>query len=128
MTNFEKYRDEILEILKSESGVALDMHGNKVFACKNSFCKDCKFQDESDCTQSFIKWLYEEYQEPEIDWSKVPVDTKILVSYDGEHWYKRYFAKYEKGKVHCWSNGATSWTTPITLYCPYAKLAEEGAE
>lgn len=45
-----------------------------------------------------------------IDWSKVPVDTKVIVSKDGKYWYKRYFAKYEDGKVYCFCNGATSFS------------------
>ena len=65
---------------------------------------------------------------PEIDWSKVEVDTKVLVSDDGEEWHKRHFARYEEGIVYVWGYGATSWTTRITPCCPYAKLAEEGAE
>ena len=33
-----------------------------------------------------------------IDWSKVEVDTPILVkNYEDEPWIKRYFAKYEDG-------------------------------
>lgn len=35
MTNFERYRDEILEILKSGSDIALDMHGNKIVTMPN---------------------------------------------------------------------------------------------
>ena len=37
-----------------------------------------------------------------VDWSKVPVDTKILVSdYDDTSvWIRRYFAKYENGIVY----------------------------
>ena len=128
MTNFERYRDEILEIIKSGSCIALDMHGNKVFACKNSFCEDCKFQDESDCTQSFIKWLYEEYQEPVIDWSTVPIDTKVLVSNTGDYWCKRYFAKRTGGRFYTWYQGATSWSNDRMETWDYAKLAEEDAE
>ena len=69
-------------------------------------------------------WLCEEYQEPAVDWSKVAVDTKVLVSDDGEEWYRRYFARYEEGTVYCWDGGATSWTTRITPHWNYAKLAE----
>lgn len=65
-----------------------------------------------------------------VDWSKVEVDTKILVSCtDHGVWCKRHFAKYENGKVYAWANGATSFTSQkddnIT-YWEYAKLAEEG--
>ena len=47
-----------------------------------------------------------EYEEPETDWSKVEVDTPILVrDVENENWYRRYFAKYENGKVYAWING-----------------------
>ena len=45
-----------------------------------------------------------------IDWSKMPVDTKVLVSKDGEIWFRRYFAKYEDGKVYFFSCGASSYS------------------
>lgn len=44
-----------------------------------------------------------------IDWSKVPVDTPVIVTYNGKQ-YKRHFAKYEDGKVYTWNNGLTSFT------------------
>ena len=68
---------------------------------------------------------YEE--EHEIDWSQVAVDTPILVkNFEDEQWYKKYFAKYENGKVCSWNNGNTSWTGTCTAAWEYAKLAEEG--
>ena len=45
-----------------------------------------------------------------IDWATIPVDAKMLVSLDGKHWSKRYFAKYENGEVYCFSRGATSFS------------------
>ena len=62
-----------------------------------------------------------------VDWFKVPVDTKILVSDDGEHWVRRYFAKYENGRVHAFYDGATSFTgsNESLLSWKYAKLYEE---
>ena len=48
--------------------------------------------------------------EDEVDWDEVEVDTKVLVrdKPDGE-WVKRYFAKYEDGKVYVFKDGRTSW-------------------
>lgn len=66
-----------------------------------------------------------------VDWSKVPVDTPILVknSYDG-CWHKRYFAKYENGVVFAFSCGSTQWSnggdTPI--HYAEAKLADNTNE
>lgn len=62
-----------------------------------------------------------------VDWSKVKVDTPILVSNDNKEWIKRYFARYEDGNVYGWLNGKTSWTAICELsigHWNYAKLAE----
>lgn len=63
-----------------------------------------------------------------VDWSKVPVDTPILVkNHVGETWEKRYFAFFENGKVNAWMCGTTSWTSKIAGGATdwnYAKLAE----
>ena len=62
-----------------------------------------------------------------VDWSKVAVDTLVLVSNDNKEWIKRYFAKYEDGNVYCWLNGRTSWTALCELsigHWGYTKLAE----
>ena len=62
-----------------------------------------------------------------IDWSKVEVDTPVLVSDDNKEWIKRYFARYEDGNVYCWLNGKTSWTAICELsigHWDYTKLAE----
>ena len=68
-------------------------------------------------------------EEPENYWSKVAVDTPILVR-DGENenWLKRHFAKYENGIVYAWDNGSTSWTGCCTITWNYAKLAEAGEQ
>lgn len=58
-----------------------------------------------------------------IDWSKVPVDTKILVrNYKENKWKKRYFAKYENGTVYAWYNGGTSYSQSDTIDWDCAKL------
>lgn len=63
-----------------------------------------------------------------VDWSKVPVDTPILVSFDGCNWFKKYFAKVQNNKVYSFDDGATSWSVVNKKYCvtswKYAKLAE----
>lgn len=62
-----------------------------------------------------------------VDWSKVAVDTPVLVSNDNKEWIKRYFARYEDGNVYCWLNGKTSWTALCELsigHWDYTKLAE----
>ena len=63
-----------------------------------------------------------------VDWSKVKVDTPILVSFDGCNWFKKYFAKVQNDTVYAFDDGATSWSVINKEYCvtrwKYAKLAE----
>lgn len=62
-----------------------------------------------------------------VDWSKVKVDTPILVSLDDKFWLCRYFADFKNGIVYTWSNGATSWSVPRIEQkdaWSFAKLAE----
>lgn len=62
-----------------------------------------------------------------IDWSKIKIDTPILVSLDGETWLCRYFAAFKNGIIYTWSSGATSWSVRKREYqdaWSFAKLAE----
>ena len=63
-----------------------------------------------------------------IDWSKVKVDTPILVKDDcDDKWEKAYFAKYEDEMIYAWNNGRTSFSARSeddTFICDRAKLAE----
>lgn len=65
----------------------------------------------------------------DVDWSKVEVDAKILVSNDDIKWYRRYFAKYENGKVCTFAGGATSFSEGgYYTSWEYAKLYKEDGE
>lgn len=63
-----------------------------------------------------------------VDWSKVVVDTPILVRDDCEdEWVKSYFASYKNGEVRAWMGGRTSFSVKNktdTFGWKYAKLAE----
>lgn len=63
-----------------------------------------------------------------VDWSKVEVDTPILVkANEQDDWEKRYFAYFKDGKVYAWLCGTTSWSTnndEDVMSWNHAKLAE----
>lgn len=63
-----------------------------------------------------------------VDWSKVKVDTPILVKDDcDDKWEKAYFAKYEDEMIYAWSNGRTSFSArnkDDTFIWDRAKLAK----
>lgn len=124
MKNKEKYAEEIMEIAISGDIVAIV--NEKPVKCRDTTCTECLRIGTSGCEYGAMRgWAESEYVEPPVDWSKVPVDTKILVSDDSEYWSKRYFAKFENEKVYACVNGATSWSTQSKIAWKYAKLAEE---
>ena len=122
MKNREKYAEEIKKNYKGrnfcdEFVIPIILKGCECF----SSCEQCRMLQ--------LLWLDEEYTEPEVDWSKVAVDTPILVrDRDCQIWEKRCFAKFENGKVYAWLHGSTSWTAERSnsFYSwNYAKLAEQ---
>ena len=127
MKNYEKYGRELKKYRGGE------------------FCDDyvkpdvLKLKKDDECDHDCIRclalqmmWLLEEYEEPKepkVDWSKVEVDTPILVR-QGKNgtWLERHFAKYENGDVYAWVDGQTSWTGADKIKWKYAKLAEDAEE
>lgn len=125
MLNIEYYKDELKEIIIRKIGI--DSITGKPKMCDELFCLDCVFKDQGACSPKKVEqWLQSEHVE-QVDWSKVKVDTPIYVRCsDDEKWVPRYFAKFEDGRVYAWSDGTTSFTTPIdgAVDWEYAKLAE----
>ena len=129
MTNKEKYGNEIIELAVRRGGFGLK--NGEPALCGEIKCEDCDFYAPNlfKCsTRKFSEWLNSEYVEPPVDWSKVEVDTPILVrDYEGCMWVRRYFAKYEDNTVYAWENGATSWSVSASsnmVGWKFAKLAE----
>lgn len=106
MTNREKFAEKILDIACSGSKVAVNEATLELTSCYKLACKNCLFSfGDVDCRGARKKWANSEYVEPPVDWSKVAVDTPILVRDNSlSEWGKRYFAKYENGSVYAWSN------------------------
>lgn len=125
MTNEEFYKDDLLrEIMIDTLGV--NKETGKPAACSYMKCRECFFEPH-DCNKGMEHWLQSEHVE-QVDWSKVKVDTPILVRESEQAlWLKRYFAKFKDGKVYAWNGGKTSWSIEDKtdmLSWKYAKLAE----
>ena len=89
MKNYEKYADEI----RKYEGETFCSDFVQPYILKHS---DCIGMDCGQCNMLQTIWLMEEYEEPGVDWSKVEVDTPILVrDFEGSDWFRRHFAKYE---------------------------------
>ena len=121
MKNYEKYADEI----KNYKGDKFCSKFIKPYILKVDNCNDVNC---GKCRMLQLLWLLEDYEEPEIDWNEVKVDTPILVrNSEDEEWRKRHFAKCEcKGRlVYTWKGSGTSWTEEGMCVWKYAKLAKD---
>ena len=124
MKNYEKYADKIREY-KGNSFCSGFIKPNILKS------EDCGGMACGKCYLLQVMWLLEDYEEPETDWSKVEVDTPILVRdhEDGTtSWIRRYFAEYKDGVVYAWNSGCTSWSEKYMTGWEYAKLAESEEE
>lgn len=131
MKNYKKYADEIKKYKVNKDEYFCDEfiipHILKKDSCAGIGCEHCHMLQ--------LLWLLEEYEEPEepeTDWSKVEIDTPILVrnsEYATTSWLRRHFAKYENGLVYAWKDSRTSWTANnMTTAWQCAKLAESEEE
>lgn len=120
MKNREKYAEEIKNYKSDEF-------------C-NDFIKPIILKKKecdvfSNCSQCYLVqqlWLDEEYKDPEVDWSKVPVDTLIRVKENKiDEWILRYFAEYKDGKIYAWKYGCTSKTIDRASIWLYAEIVNE---
>ena len=120
MKNYEKYEDELKEY-KGQNFCKDFVKPNilKSDSCDGLACGACYMLQTI--------WLMKEYEEPQVDWSRVEVDTPILVrDYEDAttSWIRRYFAEYKDGVVYAWNGGCTSWSEKCMTGWNYAKLAE----
>lgn len=126
MLNREKYAEEILNIACEGHSIAII--DGKPRQCSGASCSKCDFNSNINCRKNVNEWANSEYVEPQVDWSRVPVDTPILVrDSESSEWKRRYFAKYKNNMVYAWEAGATSWSAGSPAHMTdwkYAKLAE----
>ena len=134
MKNRDKYRDEILNSVFRGKGEAYCEFVKKnvlpnLTDCTNGECEElyaCGL-----CRDIFAFWLDEEYEEPEVDWSNVPVDTLVRVrEREDEEWLLRYFKgindKHLRRRYETWESGATSKTANGKYLCwNYCELVED---
>ena len=102
MMEYQKKKLEMLTALGSDGE-----------GCSGLPCAHCPLGKEHTCTTLETDYPEKALQivmefEPPVDWTKVPVDAKILVhNCIGTKWVARHFAKYKDGKVYTWRNGTT---------------------
>ena len=110
MKNKEKYAKEIIEV--ACSGEVIAMGSGIIRKCSELPCQKCSFNiDGIECDEMRKTLSESEYIEPkyETDWSKVPVDTPVLIK--GAVDNRRYFSRLLPDKrLAVFRNGRTSWS------------------
>lgn len=117
----------IMQVMKKENLGKRYTSEGRVFVLEESlyylWLKDEKTKEVIEDNLTLDEILQMEFEEiVNVDWSKVPVDTKILVSEDGEDWYRRYFAKYENGFIYAFPDGLSSFTACYKPECGYRRV------
>jgi len=114
MTNYEHFKDWFEENKFEVMCNSFCVSGDGVPRFCNARCNTCGFAFSSNCTESRMEWLVAEYKE--IDWSKVPIDTKVEVLY-GSKFSPRYFAGVDyNGYPMVFKFGATSFSATEDEY------------
>lgn len=135
MKNREKYRDEILNSVFSGKKYCEFAKKNvlpNLTDCTNGECEELHSCGLCLCIFGF--WLDEEYEEPEVDWSNVPVDTLVRVrERENQKWILRYFKGINEDSLRhryeAWESGATSKTASGKYLCwNYCELVEDEDE
>lgn len=107
---------------------AVDKRTGEVRTCSGLECVDCLFRpadSDDSCRVGKMKWLDRPAFDPEkdIDWSKVPVDTPVIVWNSDSNQNNRYFAGIDGEYFSAYSNGGTSWSSKgNTYYWNHCKL------
>lgn len=135
MKNREKYKNELMDIIKEDGKLCEFVKKHEVF---RMFGKDSKSYCKMTCVTcgtALQLWLDEEYEEPpkpEVDWSKVPVDTLVRVrDREEQEWTLMYFkgiSDYDRAhRFMTWCDGATSKTASGGDYVSwkYCELVED---
>lgn len=97
MTNFEKYKDEILGISRTQA-IAINKRRNAPEKCSNAVCSECLLHEGTYCNQKAIfQWLYSEYQEPAPKLTKAEKGFCEIIK-DG------YIARDKNGDLYLYNN------------------------
>lgn len=113
MTNYESVEPDKVKDIFAEA-FAVNKETGEVLKCENLPCRLCLFGESGDrCGEERLKWLDQPVVDwnKDIDWSKVPVDTPVLVWNTDSEQYRRYFSGIKDGRFGAYTDGRTSWSS-----------------
>lgn len=129
---------KLKDVVKIENlGKRYRCEDNKIWILENFYGLDLKNDESGDSiTETYfldklLELDFEEVVEIGIDWKNIPVDTPLLVRDGSGAWKRRYFAKYENGKIYAFAQGRTSFSGSkdcVTSWKNAKLFEEEGGE
>lgn len=132
MKNRDKFREAIVKYAKTPEMKADVCEFIKLNVLPHFGKEDCDDINEDWCPILFDLWLDEEYEDPEVDWNNVPVDTLVRVrDREEQEWTLMYFkgiSDYDRAhRFMTWCDGATSKTASGGDYVrwKYCELVED---
>ena len=131
MKNQEKYKNELMDVIKKDGSVCRFVKNHYVSQMLGKDIESLCEMDCITCSTALHLWLDEEYEEPEVDWDNVPVDTLVRVrEREDEEWLLRYFKGINynplRRRYEAWESGATSKTANGRYLCwNYCELVED---
>ena len=97
MTNFEKFKNEITEIIyNKKSLIAREKNAGRFVCCGDISCAHCQFL-HGDCVVNMFEWMLEEYQEPAPKLTKTEKGFCEIIK-DG------YIARDKNGDLYLYNN------------------------
>ena len=98
MTNFEKYKDEILRIATESNSNPAKKDG-VVVACEGLACTKCDFDGVGKCRENRFKWLYEDDGEQELTCSSCKHASRDQEEYPCSRCSRGYADLFEPKKT-----------------------------
>lgn len=129
MKNREKYKNELIEVIKKDGKICEFVKKHEVF---RMFGKDSKSYCKMTCVTcgtALKLWLDEEYEEPKVNWYNVHVDTLVRVRDSlNEDWKLAFFKGFyphKEFKFETWANAETSKTGHVFERWMFCELVED---
>lgn len=134
MKNKEKYKNELIEVIKKDGKICEFVKKHEVF---RMFGKDSKSYCKMTCVTcgtALNLWLDEEYEEPKVNWYNVHVDTLVRVRDSlNEDWKLAFFKGFyplKEFKFATWANAETSKTGDVYemwMFCELVEVEDNGS-
>lgn len=118
MTNFEKYKDEILRIATERDSNPAKKDG-VVVACKGLACAECDFGGIGNCKESRFRWLYEDDGQDRDRCDDCVHENKGLDELPRTECCNNYASKFERRpKKTRHPNAQIDNSTGVIVVCP----------